>query len=269
MQSTILSVTSFAVFQIDLKRGDLVLASGTAFFTSVDHRVLLITNKHNVTGRNTETGECLDKKHAAIPNNMSVLIPITSSKEEGFQCSHWQYFNIPLYKDEREEEPAWVEHPDPSVDLVGFKFLPKEVNIKNLVLPADGTDLPMEVTNKVNVIGYPFGVSTDNFPIWSTGYVASEPAIDVNDKPLMYIDSRTRKGNSGSPVVRFFHPGDTVHIDGKSYQAKKPQVYLLGIYSGRIHPESDIGMVWKKRAILELFESAIKTENITSQVSGT
>jgi hypothetical protein len=269
VQSVILSVTSFAAFQIDLKRDDIVLATGTAFFSSVGSRVLLITNKHNVTGRNTETGECLYTKHLAIPNNMSVLIPVTSSKDEGFQCSHWQSFNIPLYVEGDEEKPAWVEHPDPSVDLVGFKFTPREINIKNLVLPADGTDLPMEVSNRINVLGYPFGVSTDNFPIWNTGYIASEPAIDINQKPLMYIDSRTRKGNSGSPVIRFFNPGDTVHIDGKSYVAQKPQVYLLRIYSGRIRPDSDIGMVWKKRAIVELFESAIRTDNITSQASGT
>ena len=185
MQSIVLSVTSFAAFQVDLKRDDIVLATGTAFFTSVGNRRLLVTNRHNVTGRNTETGECLDKKNAAIPNVMSVLIPITSSKDEGFACSHWQGFDIPLYVDGDEEKPVWVGHPDPSVDLVGFKFTPREVNINNLVLPADGIDLPMEVCNRVNVIGYPFGVSTDNFPIWSTGYIASEPAIDINQKPLM------------------------------------------------------------------------------------
>lgn len=251
---------TFSAFQINLKFNERVLATGTAFFTSVGTRVLLITNKHNVTGRNPQTGKYLDKKFGDTPNIMSVLIPITSQKDEGFICSHWQWFHIPLYLNDHEEKPAWVAHPDSLVDVVGFKFNPSEVNIKNLVLPADGANLPMEVCNRVNVIGYPFGVSTDNFPIWSTGYIASEPAIDVNGKPLMYIDSRTRQGQSGSPVVRFFHPGETVHIDGKSYMAKKPQVYLLGIYSGRIHHESDIGMVWKKRAIIELFNFAEKTE---------
>ena len=269
MNSVVLNVTSFAAFQIGLKRDDTLLATGTAFFSSVGNRVLLVTNKHNVTGRDTETGKCLDTRNLAIPNNMSVLIPITQSRDEGFQCEHWRSFNIPLYVQGNEERPTWIEHPDPCVDLVGFKFVPKEANIGSLVLPADGTDLPMQVGNRINVLGYPFGVSTDNFPIWSTGYVASEPEIDINQKPLMYIDSRTRKGNSGSPVIRVFNPGETLHIDGNSYVAKKPQVYLLGIYSGRIHPESDIGRVWKKRAILELFESAIHVENITSQASGT
>lgn len=258
IQSRILSVTSFAAFQVVLRFNDVELASGTAFFAGVGKRVLLVTNKHNVLGRNIATGECLDKRNAAIPDKMSVLIPITSKKDEGFICSSWQWYHIPLYMEQNDACPAWVEHPDPAVDLVGFNFSPPEVNVRNLVLPADGPDLPLQVCIRVNVIGYPFGLSTDNFPIWSTGYTASEPAIDVDDKPLMYIDCRTRKGQSGSPVVRIFHAGETVSVDGKTYMAKQQQVFLLGIYSGRVNSESDIGMVWKKRAIVELFEKAEK-----------
>lgn len=201
MKSIVLSVTTFSAFQINLKFDEKVIATGTAFFTSAGKRVLLVTNKHNVTGRNSQTGEYLDKKYGDVPNVMSVLIPITKPKDKGFICSHWQWYNIPLYINGDEEKPAWVEHPDSMVDLVGFKFKPQEVNIKNLVLPADDTDLPLQISNRVNVIGYPFGISTDNFPIWCTGYVASEPAIDIKGKPLMYIDSRTRQGQSGSPVI--------------------------------------------------------------------
>jgi hypothetical protein len=258
VQSHVLTVTSFAAFQIVLKFDEIELASGTAFFAGVGGRELLVTNKHNVLGRNIVTGECLDRKNAAVPNTMSVLIPITSKKDQGFICSSWQWYSIPLYVAGDASRPAWVEHPDPVVDLVGFKFRPPEIAMKNLVLPADGPELPLQVCNRVNVIGYPFGLSTDNFPIWSTGYTASEPAIDVDGKPLMYIDCRTRKGQSGSPVVRFFHPGETVNVDGNSYMAKQPQVFLLGIYSGRVNNESDIGMVWKKRAIVELFQEAMK-----------
>ena len=259
MQSHVLSVTSFAAFQIILKFNEVELASGTAFFAGVGNRALLVTNKHNVLGRNIRTGECLDKKNAAVPNVMSVLIPITSQKDQGFICSTRQWYHIPLYN-EADNSPAWVEHPDPTVDVVGFKFRPPEITLKHLVLPADGPDLPLQVCNRVNVIGYPFGLSTDYFPIWSTGYTASEPAIDVDGKPLMYIDCRTRQGQSGSPVVRFFHPGETVSVDGNSYMAKQPQVFLLGIYSGRVNRESDIGIVWKKRAFLELFQEAMKNE---------
>lgn len=87
MQSRVLCVTSFAAFQVILKFNDVELASGTAFFAGAGKRVLLVTNKHNVLGRNIATGECLDKKNAAIPDTMSVLIPITSKKGEETQGS--------------------------------------------------------------------------------------------------------------------------------------------------------------------------------------
>ncbi len=261
LQSMILSTSSFGVFQIIMKYQGKELACGTAFFAGAGNRALLVTNKHNVLGRNILTGECLDKKYASVPDEVSVLIPLTQEKGEGFTCSSWQWYSIPLYLGPDNTGPAWVEHPDPEVDLVGFKFRPPEITMKNLVFPADGPDLPLQVCNRVNVIGFPFGLSTDNFPIWSTGYTASEPAIDVNDKPLMYIDCRTRQGQSGSPVVRVFHPGETVSMDGKTFMAKQQQVYLLGIYSGRVNPQSDIGMVWKKRAIVELFAEAQKAES--------
>ena len=32
---------------------------------------------------------------------------------------------------------------------------------------------------------------------------------------------------------------------------------FAGIYSGRIHKDSDIGMVWKRSAILELIEAIV------------
>lgn len=226
MQSRVLYVTSFSAFQIDLKFNDIVLATGTAFFTSVRNRILLVTNKHNVTGRNTETGRCLDERNAAVPNIMSVLIPITNQDGEGVNCSQWQSYDIPLYINENKDKPTWIEHPDPAVDLVGFKFSPPEINVKNLVLPSDGYDMPINVCSKVNVVGFPFGISTDNFPLWNTGYIASEPEIDINGKPLMYIDSRTRKGQSGSPVVKLYNPGETVYINDKSYMAKSTQIYL-------------------------------------------
>ena len=137
VQSHVLSVTSFAAFQIILKFNEVELASGTAFFAGVGNRALLVTNKHNVLGRNIRTGECLDKKNVTVPNVMSVLIPITSQKDQGFICSTRQWYHIPLYN-EVDNSPAWVEHPDPTVDVVGFKFRPPEITLKHLVLPADG-----------------------------------------------------------------------------------------------------------------------------------
>ena len=43
--------------------------------------------------------------------------------------------------------------------------------------------------------------------------------------------------------------------DGSSAAFDGPVSKLIGIYSGRINSESDLGIVWKTSAILELVRS--------------
>ena len=44
-------------------------------------------------------------------------------------------------------------------------------------------------------------------PIWKKSTIASEPDIDINNLPCFYIDSTTREGMSGAPVVFFSKDG--------------------------------------------------------------
>jgi hypothetical protein len=45
---------------------------------------------------------------------------------------------------------------------------------------------------------------------------------------------------------------------GNMFVGLPPQHELLGIYSGRINSESDIGRVWKTEAILETVQGGIR-----------
>ena len=45
--------------------------------------------------------------------------------------------------------------------------------------------------------------------------------------------------------------------DGSSTMFSGPVVNLLGVYSGRISEESDLGTVWKVSAIREILESGV------------
>ena len=87
--------------------------------------------------------------------------------------------------------------------------------------------------------------------MWSTGFVASEPDIDHGGRPIFLIDCRTREGQSGSPVIiSRSSEGYLSYEDGSTVGEFIPQ--LLGVYSGRINPESDLGIVWKARAVVDL-----------------
>lgn len=74
---------------------------------------------------------------------------------------------------------------------------------------------------------------------------------------MFYIDCRGREGQSGSPVVAH-RSGGWVTLKNGDRKSFNAEVWaFLGIYSGRINMQSDIGRVWKREAIGELV-SAIR-----------
>ena len=93
------------------------------------------------------------------------------------------------------------------------------------------------------------------YPVWATGFVASEPVIDYNELPVFLIDCRTRQGQSGSPVVKHSN-GGTIRLKSGASRMGGVATTFLGIYSGRVHKDSDLGMVWKRSAIIELLSAA-------------
>jgi hypothetical protein len=75
------------------------------------------------------------------------------------------------------------------------------------------------------------------------GAVASEPALYFPYKgeeyPLFLVDSRTRPGQSGSPLfLRRRHFTDITSDD------VLPRLRLIGVYSGRLNEESELGFAW-------------------------
>ncbi|MEO6700545.1 MAG: hypothetical protein ABIP57_03495 [Jatrophihabitantaceae bacterium] len=84
--------------------------------------------------------------------------------------------------------------------------------------------------------------------------MAWPPRINWQQLPCFLVDCRTRVGQSGSPVV-FFADAYTEFqaIDGKPRRG--PAWGLVGAYSGRIHKDSDVGIVWKRPVIGDIIEA--------------
>jgi hypothetical protein len=91
--------------------------------------------------------------------------------------------------------------------------------------------------------------------IWSTGFIATELDVDYDDLPIFLVDCRTRSGQSGSAVIAFRTVGFVRLMDGSMHNLTAAVCKLLGIYSGRIKKDSDLGMVWKAEAIQQLINS--------------
>jgi hypothetical protein len=90
------------------------------------------------------------------------------------------------------------------------------------------------------------------------GAMASEPSIDFDNKPCFLIDARTRQGQSGSPVITFTSGGFVTKTDGVAAVVTGQHYDLLGVYSGRINEQSDLGKVWKVRALREIIDSGVQ-----------
>lgn len=101
--------------------------------------------------------------------------------------------------------------------------------------------------------------------IWSRGTIATEPEIDYEGMPLFLIDSRTRPGQSGSPVLLYSAGGMVPMQDGSSAMFGGAVTRLIGIYSGRVNSESDLGKAWKVNAIQDVVEGLRRSQMVNSR----
>ena len=229
--------------------GQTPLASGTCFFVMSADGPVLVTNRHNFTGRDNITDKTLHKL-GGIPDHAVVTLHGPGEV----------HYHIDLVDHENPEAPSWVEHPalGAKADIVALPVkemtnIIGEINSVSLdAVSSQGDWHRWDVGSELQVIGYPYGQIGAPFPIWSKGFIASEPDVDIAGLPIFLIDCRSRPGQSGSPVWARFRKGDVITHKGKDYRAKENMNYFLGAYSGRLRGDSDLGLVWKRSCIEEL-----------------
>ena len=255
-----ISSNSIKAFLIELLFNETVLSTGTAFFGKIGERLLLFTNRHNVTGLNNETGKCLSKT-GGIPNKLRVSLPnvfINDVQTGRLEANNFHEFIIDLYWDDSFEKPGWIEHPlRKIIDVIGL-VVDVDFDISNLTFDVSSFNQHWYAGSYVSVIGFSFGLSAAYYPIWISGYIATEPIIDYGGLPMFLIDSRTRPGQSGSPVVSVLRSGQTIVQDGVTLSVTGNIFELIGIYSGRINSESDLGRVWKVSVIREILLNGVQ-----------
>ena len=225
------------------------LSTGTAFVVNAPSGPFLITNRHNVTGRHQETGKPLSPI-GGIPNEIAVI------HNRSGHLGQWVPRVESLFDG---NTPRWFEHPTlrAKADFVALRLMQLEdVQCYPHDVVTVGPDILVGVADPVSVIGFPFGVTAGGaFGVWATGFLASEPIVNFADLPTQLIDCRTRQGQSGSPVIAYRSGGMVPLVDGSTVAFNGPVYKFIGIYSGRINNESDLGVVWKAAAIQELVSS--------------
>jgi len=227
------------------------IATGTGFIANAPRGPVLITNRHNVTGRNNTTRQALSV-NGTIPDEIVVLHNRLNN------LGQWVGRNEPLLNN---GTPLWIEHPTlgATVDFVALPLTQlNDVQLYPYTLGVGDPQIMVAPSDTISVLGFPFGIAGGGaLAIWATGFMATEPDIDHNNLPTFLIDCRARPGQSGSAVIAHRNGGSVAMENGGSAIFGGPVTKFLGIYSGRINEQSDLGIVWKASAIRQLVDSII------------
>ncbi|GAL82659.1 hypothetical protein JCM19274_2938 [Algibacter lectus] len=225
-----------------------------------NEKTYLITNWHNVTGKNPETDENIGS--FSPPNIFLLKFKYLIPQEEGMNKVMEAIRSINLFNENL--EPFWIEHPTGrKVDIVAIPLdleLPNEAIINHINNQDYIKDWFPEIGNDCFIIGFPEGISGPwNTPIWKRGSVATLPLLDYDDKPVFLLDTIGNSGLSGSPVIG---SGNGVYKKDNKKEITLDTIFgswnnFVGIYAGRISKTgigSQLGRVWKSYLINEILE---------------
>lgn len=237
---------SFRSLFVEMFFGEQILGCGTAFFVRSARGTTLLSNWHISSGRHPNTHRPTSD-HAGLPDRVQVSFM--------HQTKGLQRRVFPLV--DENDNALWFEHPafGSRVDVAALPIV-GEPGIATMVygLAEPSPRLACEPGERVSIVGFPFGLKQAGaLAIWSAGFVASEPAVPYEGLPMFLVDCRARQGQSGSPVLAHSQGGWARFEDGSITPGN--EIQLLGIYSGRVNAESDLGMVWKRSVIRELVDA--------------
>ncbi|MBI4135123.1 trypsin-like peptidase domain-containing protein [Candidatus Uhrbacteria bacterium] len=242
---------------LNARFGDHQIAVGTGFPYEYENQLFLVTNWHVLTGRNPDTGQPLDSETGAIPDRVRILFH--DSKQLGW----WRADDV-LLNDEN-GNPMWFQHPTlgQKIDVVAISLkCPMGLKVFPLNSNKLAEDMQLSIGQDVFILGFPLGIRAGGvFPVWKRASIASEPALPLDDLPMILVDTATYEGMSGAPVLArswgsYLDIHNTVRMGAGIY------TQFVGIYSGRKKGAdseiAQIGIVWKKETINEILAAKAK-----------
>lgn len=253
-----------AVALLQMFFGTQILSTGSCFFWRHEGSTFLVTNWHNLTGRNPLTGASASN-NGGRPDYVEFMAykRVSENNENGTFEMMYESVRVQLCDPDLTNH-RWYEHPQfgRQVDIgaIDVTELVSEYLISHVnELEADAIHDPL-VAQDVYVVGFPFGaISGAPAPVWKRGTIALDPSFDPEGLPKILIDTATREGMSGSVVVarHLFWGSGYKRKDGSTADPILLGQHdtVLGIYSGRHYPDlelAQLGIVWRRRCLEEL-----------------
>ena len=234
-----------------------LIGNATGFFWKHANEIYLISNWHVFSGRIPTSGQPINLD-GAVPD----IIKVTAASTLNINNN----FTIKIITHNLDGQPAWLQSKEygQQADLAAY-------NVTNLMRENPGSEADINLSEHVPcineapqvsnmfsgvgcdvfVLGFPLGLmKTGIFPVWKRASIATEFQYDVNDMPSFLIDTATREGMSGAPVIQRATNGYMTTDGDVAFRGITNQV--LGIYSGRYIGELDeahLGIVWKTNLI--------------------
>ena len=242
---------SLAAKPLEMSFGGTSLSTGTGFIWRTQGGAFLVTNWHNLTGINPRTGAHLSPT-LGEPDTVTAQLDLGGSPP-GTRGQ------VPLPLRDRSGAPLWLEHPMASgVDVVALPLpeLPGAVLYPINEMP--DADMLSVIGMDAFILGYPFGIAVSTLPIWKRASIASEPGIAIGGQPFFYVDTASRPGMSGSPVILRSWGGYHT-VGGRQVITAGPATKFIGVYSGRIGAQDELqaqlGIVWRADLIDEIISA--------------
>jgi hypothetical protein len=235
---------------------DTPLPHATGFVWKRWDSYYLITNWHVASAKHLFSKASL-LKSAARPNRFDCHF--------NYRVGDFGWERIPVPVRDENGDPLWLVHPlqeRQPVDIVAIRL---DLGLKDKValLPLNdlaSAKLAIRIGMDVFILGYPLGLKFPAYPVWKRGSIASEPdLVKMNDRYYL-VDTASRPGMSGSPVIlRSWsnHVLESINFTVNAETNQRPIDRVIGIYSGRtddLPGEAQIGMVWHADYIDEIID---------------
>jgi hypothetical protein len=262
-----LSLAAVKIFPSRKDSSSQILRGGHAsgFFWEVSGEIYLITNWHNVCAWDPIQNRALSER-GFTPNCVELTVELGHDAGAGRTRRDFREAVIDLF--DTDDKPKWLEHPifGNRVDVVAMKLGKLgDAKLNNQPLNAypDFVDYEIAVGDDAFVLGYPLGLEGGpKLPIWKRASIATEPHYDLDQLPKILIDTATRQGMSGAPVIAvrrgLVQPRGTTGLDKSIFGTVET---FLGAYSGRVGEDglgAQLGIVWKASAVDEIVRHGVQ-----------
>jgi hypothetical protein len=258
---------NFAATHLTMKLGDDTLSMGSGFFWGKRDSTFLVTNWHNLSGRNPHTGQPMSKS-GALPDRVELQLAYRTREANAEGFSHFCFGSLTVLLFEQDAlTPRWLEHPvfGRKVDVAALDVTMQVRNTMAKTANETETDaiVTLSSSDDVFILGFPFGIIPGApVPLWKRGTIALDPNYDPEGLPKLFVDTASRDGMSGSLVLA---QHVVVNASYKKRDGSKAGPFIhqvvrtvAGVYSGRHYPDyekAQLGIVWKRPTIEEVVGS--------------